>query len=57
MNGVHTGLYEVLNDFLPPYTNEVRFANHFQGFPSVEDLIESNGVQHSEIDIIMAYKI
>ena len=46
--------YAELNDFLPPGRRGVAFAHEFHGGPSVKDAIESLGVPHTEIDLILA---
>ncbi len=46
--------YAELNDFLPPARRGVAFAHEFAGGPSVKDVIESLGVPHAEIDLILA---
>lgn len=45
--------YEELNDFLPPAHRRRTFAHAFQGTPAVQDVIESLGVSHTEIDLIL----
>jgi uncharacterized protein with PIN domain len=45
--------YEELNDFLPPARRKVAFEHAFKGSPSVKDTIESLGVPHPEIDLIL----
>lgn len=45
--------YEELNDFLPAEKRKIRFEHFFWGTPSVKDLIESLGVPHTEIDLIL----
>jgi len=45
--------YEELNDFLPNSKKKVRFEHHFADRTSVKDLIESLGVPHTEIDLII----
>jgi uncharacterized protein len=45
--------YEELNDFLPKAQRKVEFAQTFSGRRSVKDLIESMGVPHAEIDVIL----
>jgi uncharacterized protein len=45
--------YEELNDFLPPHRRKVRFQISFRDSPSVKDAIESLGVPHTEIDVIL----
>ncbi len=45
--------YEELNDFLPAERRKVIFQHKFSGRVSVKDMIESIGVPHSEIDLIL----
>lgn len=45
--------YEELNDFLPKAKKKITFSYRFQGQPSVKDIIESLGVPHTEIDLIL----
>lgn len=45
--------YEELNDFLPSDKRKVRFTHEFIDRTSVKDMIESLGVPHSEIDMIL----
>lgn len=45
--------YEELNDFLPPEKRKIKFTHHFIDRASVKDMIESFGVPHTEIDIIL----
>jgi uncharacterized protein with PIN domain len=45
--------YEELNDFLPSAKRKVSFPYDFKGTPSVKDAIESLGVPHVEIDLII----
>lgn len=45
--------YEELNDFLPASKRQVAFQHPLAGNPSVKDLIESIGVPHTEIDLIL----
>lgn len=53
MKNVLIRIYEELNDFLPPEKRKVRFPYQYTGQPSVKDLIESLGVPHNEIDLIL----
>lgn len=46
--------YEELNDFLPPARRRVRFMHAFRGRVSVKDMIESLGVPHTEVELILA---
>jgi uncharacterized protein len=45
--------YEELNDFLPQEKRKTRFIYEFRGTPSVKDVIESIGVPHTEVDMIL----
>ncbi len=45
--------YEELNDFLPPKLRRRAFEHRFDGTPSVKDRIESLGVPHTEVDLIL----
>ena len=45
--------YEELNDFLPGRGKKQEFSHSFNGNPSVKDAIESLGVPHVEVDIIL----
>ena len=45
--------YEELNDFLPDDRRKVAFTHRFRGTPSVKDTIESLGVPHVEVDLIL----
>jgi uncharacterized protein len=46
--------YAELNDFLPATRRGVAFAHAFRGGPSVKDAIESLGVPHTEVDLVLA---
>lgn len=45
--------YEELNDFLAPALRRREFEHRFEGTPSVKDRIESLGVPHTEVDLIL----
>ena len=45
--------YAELNDFLPSHKRQVTFTHSFSGTPAVKDLIESLGVPHTEVDLIL----
>ena len=53
MRNVYIRFYEELNDFLPVDKRKIRFPHSFIGRVSVKDLIESFGVPHTEIDLIL----
>jgi uncharacterized protein with PIN domain len=54
MHRAYFRFYAELNDFLPPTRRSVSFPHEFRGGPSVKDAIESLGVPHPEIDLILA---
>jgi len=45
--------YEELNDFLVPWHRKITFKHVYKGQVSVKDLIESLGVPHTEIELIL----
>ena len=45
--------YEELNDFLPPERRKVSFSHTIKERGSIKDLIESLGVPHTEVDLIL----
>lgn len=53
MNRARFRFYEELNDFLPHSRKKTPFTHSFEGNPSVKDVIESLGVPHSEVDLIL----
>jgi uncharacterized protein len=53
MNEIRFRFYEELNDFLPEKRKKIIFDFITEGNPSVKDVIESFGVPHSEIDLIL----
>ena len=46
--------YEELNDFLPRERRKTTFSVTFGGRRSVKDLIESQGIPHTEVDLVLA---
>lgn len=50
---VQLRFYEELNDFLPPERQKVEFAHSYNQAGSIKDLVESLGVPHTEIDLIL----
>ena len=50
---IHIRFYEELNDFLPEEIRKKRFVHHYIDRTSVKDLIESLGVPHTEVDLII----
>lgn len=53
MKRVSVRFYAELNDFLPQEKKQVSFNHFFSGQPAVKDLIESLGVPHTEVDLIL----
>lgn len=53
MASVRFRFYEELNDFLPPAQRKVEFEHHFDRRASIKDMIESLGVPHPEVDLIL----
>ena len=45
--------YEELNDFLPEEKRKIRFAHNYIDRASVKDVIESFGVPHTEVDLVL----
>jgi len=53
MHKIYLRFYEELNDFLPEEKRRKRFTHQFIDRTSVKDLIESIGVPHTEVDLIL----
>lgn len=53
MKSARFRFYAELNDFLPPPRRGVQFTHAFSGTPSVKDAIESLGVPHGEVDLVL----
>ncbi|HVO74648.1 MAG TPA: Mut7-C RNAse domain-containing protein [Ignavibacteriaceae bacterium] len=53
MKTAYFRFYEELNDFLPEEKRKKMFEHSFAGKNSVKDMIESLGVPHIEIDLIL----
>jgi len=53
MHKVYLRFYEELNDFLPKEKRKKRFTHNFIDRTSVKDLIESFGIPHTEVDLIL----
>lgn len=53
MSTAHFRFYAELNDFLSPERRQVAFAHTFDARASVKDMIESLGVPHTEIELIL----
>ncbi len=50
---INIRFYEELNDFLHEEKRKIRFVHHYIDRTSVKDLIESLGVPHTEVDLIL----
>ena len=53
MKSVNLRFYEELNDFLPAGKRKQPFNAAFKGRQTVKDLIESQGVPHIEVDLVL----
>lgn len=53
MAKIHLRFYEELNDFLKPDLRKVGFLHEINRKASVKDVIESFGVPHTEVEIIL----
>src|ERR687893_3159216 len=54
MGRAHFRFYAELNDFLAPVDRFQPLARDFETHTSVKDAIESTGVPHTEVDLIVA---
>ena len=54
MHSAEFRFYAELNDFLPRSRRGTSFVHRFSGSPSVKDAIESLGVPHAEVDLVLA---
>ena len=54
MPPVQLRFHDELNDFLPPQWRKVAFTHELTRRTSVKDLIESFGVPHTEVELILA---
>ena len=53
MKKVYFRFYEELNDFLPEEKRKTRFAHNYIYRASVKDVIESFGIPHTEVDLVL----
>jgi len=53
MHKIQIRFYEELSDFLPEEKKKKRFTHYYIDRTSVKDLIESFGVPHTEVDLIL----
>jgi uncharacterized protein with PIN domain len=53
MHKIYFRFYEELNDFIAGEKRKVRFTHNFIDRASVKDVIESLGVPHTEVDLIL----
>jgi uncharacterized protein with PIN domain len=49
----HIRFYAELNDLLPPMLRGKSFLHSFEGRLSIKDMIESLGIPHTEVDLIL----
>ncbi len=54
MDSVTIRFYARLNRFLPKHQRQQSLERFFKGTPSAKDIIESCGVPHTEVDLILA---
>ena len=54
MNTTRFRLHGKLNDFVPPVRRRRFFEYQYRGTPAVKDAVESLGVPHTAVDIIIA---
>ena len=45
--------YEELNDFLPIFKQKTSYAVYFRENPTIKAIIESEGIPHTEVDLIL----
>ena len=57
MHKCYFRFYEELNDFLPICKKKERFTHYYCDRASVKDMIESYGVPHSQIDMILVNSV
>ena len=53
MNQITIRFYGNLNDFLDPSQKQTAFVHSFNENPSIKDVIESLGIPHPEVDLIL----
>lgn len=53
MKSLWLRFYAELNYFLPEAKKQVRYSYSYWGTPSVKDVIEAEGIPHTEIDLIL----
>jgi uncharacterized protein with PIN domain len=53
MKSVSIRFYEELNDFLPHFKKKKRYDTPLSSRQTVKDIIESQGVPHTEVDLIL----
>ena len=53
MKKLYFRFYEELNDFLPEEKRKTRFTHNYVDRASVKDIIESFGIPHTEVDLIL----
>ena len=53
MNSACIRFYEELNDFLPSSKRKILYPVHFRENPSIKSIFESEGVPHTEVDLVL----
>ncbi|MDD4170508.1 MAG: hypothetical protein PHD36_09720 [Desulfotomaculaceae bacterium] len=53
MNRIMIRFFAELNDYIPPERKQRAFSHFFTGHPSVKDVIESLGVPHTDVYLIL----
>jgi len=53
LKSVSIRFYQELNDFLPNNLKKIKYRKTYKNNPTVKDFIESQGVPHTEIDLIL----
>lgn len=53
MKTIRIRFYEELNDFLPDSKKKVAFSYNFINHPTIKNIIESLGIPHTEVDLIL----
>jgi uncharacterized protein len=53
MHKIYLRFYEELNDFIPEENKKKRFTHQYVDRTSIKDLIESFGIPHTEVDLIL----
>jgi len=52
MNTLFIRFYEELNDFLPAPRRKILYPVQFRENPGIKNIIESEGIPHTEVDLV-----